>query len=136
MKRCHLCKSDQHLTRDCEQAKSNQNTQGTRFTFHRSSVNQIQVIPSEEVNEETEAKMVMQCGVNLKTNHQEITPEQMILKPTVKKENNNALKKVQLKHVTVEIRGKETDQGSTVKINALSDSGAEISVISEELLKA
>ena len=62
-------------------------------------------------------------------------PEQMILKPAVKQGDNNALKKVQLEHVIVEIQGgKETDQGSTVKVNALSDSGAEIPVISEELL--
>src|SRR6218665_3683514 len=62
-------------------------------------------------------------------------PEQMILKQAVKKEDSNALKKMQLKHVTVEIREKETDKGSTVKVNALSDSGAEISVVSEELIE-
>ena len=27
VKRCHNCKSDQHLVRDCEQAKKNQSTQ-------------------------------------------------------------------------------------------------------------
>ena len=35
----------------------------------------------------------------------------------------------------MEIRGKETDKGSTVKVKALSDSGAEIPVISEELIE-
>src|SRR6218665_2889601 len=35
----------------------------------------------------------------------------------------------------MEIRGKETDKGSIVKVNALSDSGAEIPVISEELIE-
>src|SRR6218665_3269911 len=47
----------------------------------------------------------------------------------------NALKKIQLKHVTVEIRGKENGKGAIVKVNALSDSGAEIPVISEELIE-
>src|SRR6218665_1653995 len=34
-KRCHNCNSDQHLVRDCDMAKGNQNTQGTRLTFQR-----------------------------------------------------------------------------------------------------
>src|SRR6218665_2334962 len=135
VKRCHHCGSDQRLILDCEQAKRNQNTQGTRPMFQKSRVNQIQVTPTEEVNEETETKVVMKCGVNLKPNCQEIMPEQMILKQVVKKEDSNALKKIQLKHVIVEIRGKETDKGSTVKVNALSDSGAEIPVISKELIE-
>src|SRR6218665_2927785 len=46
-------------------------------TAHRDSaqnarVNHIQVTPAEKVSEETKTKMVMKCGVNLKTNHQEI----------------------------------------------------------------
>src|SRR6218665_2900209 len=61
-------------------------------------------------------------------------PEQIVVKHKIKKEESNALKKIQLKHVTVEIRGKETDKGSIVKVNALSVSGAEIPVISEELI--
>jgi len=73
--------------------------------------------------------------VNLKPYHQEIMPEQIVLKQVVKKGESNALKKIQLKHVTVEIRGKEADKRSTVKVNALSDSGAEIPVISEELIE-
>src|SRR6218665_2894460 len=77
----------------------------------------------------------MKCGMNVKINHHKIMPEQMILKPAVKQGDNNALKKIQLKHETVEIRGKETDKGSIVKVNALSDSGAEIPVISEELIE-
>ena len=53
-------------------------------TAHRDSaqnarVNHIQVRPKEEVNEETETKIVMKGDMNLKTNHQEITSEQMIL---------------------------------------------------------
>ena len=87
----------------------------------------------EEVSEETETKVVMKCGVNLKPNHHEIMPEQIVLKQAVKKEESNALKNIQMKHVTVEIRGKDTDRGSTVKVNALLDSGADIPVISEEL---
>src|SRR6218665_4076096 len=109
-------------------------------TPHRDSaqnarVNLIQVRPKEEVDEETETKTVMKCGMNVKTNHHKIMPEQMILKPAVKQGDNNALKKIQLKHVAVEIRGKETEKGSIVKVNALSDSGAEIPVISEELIE-
>src|SRR6218665_1102192 len=77
----------------------------------------------------------MKYGMNEKTNHHKIMPEQMILKPAVKQGDNNALKKVQLEHVVVEIQGKETDQGSTIKVNVLSDSGAEIPVISEELIE-
>src|SRR6218665_2726657 len=80
VKRCHHCKSDQHLIRDCEQAKGNQNTQGTRPTFQKSRVNQMQVTSTDEVSEETETKVVMKCGVNLKPNHQEIMPEQIVLK--------------------------------------------------------
>src|SRR6218665_2654428 len=105
-------------------------------TAHRDSaqnarVNHIQVRPKEEVDEETETKTVMKCGMNVKTNHHKIMPEQMILKPAVKQGDNNALKKVQLEHVIVEIQGKETEKGSIVKVNALSDSG----VISEELIE-
>src|SRR6218665_707415 len=77
----------------------------------------------------------MKCGVNLKPNYQEIMPEQLVVKQTVKKEAGNALKKIQLKHVAMEIRGKETEKGSIVEVNALSDSGAEIPVISEELIQ-
>src|SRR6218665_3972845 len=60
-------------------------------------------------------------------------PEQIVVKQTIKKEESNALKQIQMKHVIVEIRGKETDQGSIVKVNALSDSGAEVPVIIKEL---
>src|SRR6218665_2527706 len=98
-------------------------------------VNHIQVRPKEEMDEETETKTVIKCGMNVKANHHKIMPEQMIWKQAVKQGDNNALKKVQLEHVIVEIQGKETDQGSTVKVNALSDSGAEIPVISEELIE-
>ena len=59
----------------------------------------------------------------------------MILKQAIRKDDNNALKKIQLKHVTVEIRGKETNKVPTIKVNALSDSWAEIPVISEELVE-
>src|SRR6218665_519686 len=109
-------------------------------TAHRDSaqnarVNHIEVTPAEKVSEKTKTKIVMKCGVNLKPNHQEIMPEQLVVKQTVKKEESNALKKIQLKHVTVELRGNETDNGSMVKVNALSDSGAEIPIISEELIE-
>ena len=40
-KRCHNCNSDQHLVQDCDKAKGNQNTQGTRSTYRRSSINKI-----------------------------------------------------------------------------------------------
>src|SRR6218665_6636 len=173
VKRCHHCNSDQHLVRDCEQAKGNKNTQekradfrtmrvnsvhlqpsrenldsqekhqnlnvngvksdpiwinfyGNQFdpdktTVHRDSaqkvrVNKIQVTPTDEVSEETETKVVMKCGVNLKPNHQEIMPEQIVVKQAVKKEESNALKKIQMKHVTVEIRGKDTDSESQCTI--------------------
>ena len=36
--------------------------------------------------------------------------EQTILKQAVVKDDNNALKKIQSKHVTVEIQGKETEE--------------------------
>src|SRR6218665_2393167 len=111
------------------------NSTAHRDSAQNSRVNHIQVRPKEEVDEETETKTVMKCGMNVKTNHHKIMPEQMILKSAVKQGDNNALKKVQLEHVIVEIQGKETDQGSIVKVNALSDSGAEIPVISEELIE-
>src|SRR6218665_3279967 len=135
VKRCHQCGSDQHLVRDCDKAKGNQNTQGTRSTYQRPNINKIQVTSTDDVSEVTETKKVMKCGVNLKPNYQEIMPEQIVVKQTVKKEESNALKKIQLKHVAVEIRGKETEKGSIIKVNALSDSGAEIPVISEELIE-
>src|SRR6218665_3894566 len=62
-------------------------------------------------------------------------PEQIVVKQSVKKEDSNAWKKIQLKHETVEIRGKENDKGSIVKVNALSDSGAENPVICEKLIE-
>src|SRR6218665_2240173 len=63
-------------------------------TPHRDSaqnarVNHIQVRPKEEVDEETKTKTVMKCGMNVKTNHHKIMPEQMILKPAVKQGDNN-----------------------------------------------
>ena len=71
-----------------------------------------------------------------KSYHQEIMPEQMVLKQAVKKEDSNALKKIQLKHACNSGNTrKKTDKESTVKVNALSDSGAEIPVISEELIE-
>src|SRR6218665_1349844 len=39
VKRCHHCGSDQHLVRECEKAKGNQSTQGTRSTYQRPSIN-------------------------------------------------------------------------------------------------
>ena len=93
------------------------------------------MIPTEEVSEETQIKVVMKCGVNYKPNHQEIRPEQMILKQEIRKDDNNTLKRIQLKHVTVEIRGKETDKVSTIKVNALLNLLAEVPVISEELIE-
>src|SRR6218665_1699198 len=92
-KRCHNCNFDQHLVRDCDKAKGNQNTQGTRPTFQKSRINKVQVMPTDEVSEETETKVVMKGGVNLKPNHQDIMPEQIVVKQTVKKEDSNALKK-------------------------------------------
>src|SRR6218665_2410779 len=108
---------------------------GNQFDPYNPTANQIQVRPTGKTSEETENKKVMKCRVNLKPNHQEIMPEQIVVKQTVKKEESNALKKIQLKHVTVEIRGKKNDKGSIVKVNALSDSGAEVPVISEELIE-
>src|SRR6218665_3183997 len=101
VKRCHHCGSDQHLVRDCAKAKGNHNTQGTRSTYQRPSINKIQVTPTDDVSEETETKVVMKCGANLKSNHQKIMPEQIVVKQTVKKKESNSLKKIQLKHVTV-----------------------------------
>ena len=62
-------------------------------TVHRDSaqnarVNQIQVRPTEKVSEDTKIKVVMKCGVML---------EQMISKQAIKKDDSNALKKIQLK---------------------------------------
>ena len=54
--------------------------QETRPMFQKSRVNQIQVMPTEEVSEVTETKVVMKCEVNLKPNHQEIMPEQIVVK--------------------------------------------------------
>jgi len=76
------------------------------------------VIPTEEVSEETEVKVVIKCEVNLKPSHQEIMPGQMIFKQAIMKDDNNALKKIQLKHVAEEIQGKETDKFSSIKVNA------------------
>src|SRR6218665_267031 len=92
VKRCHHCGSDRHLVRDCEKANGNQNTQGTRSTYQRLSINKIQVTPTDDVSEEAETKLVMKCGVNLKPNYQEIMPEQIVVKKTIKKEKTNALK--------------------------------------------
>src|SRR6218665_3219548 len=89
VKRCHHCDSDQHLVRDCDKVKGNQNTQGTRSTYQRPSINKIQVTSTDDVSKETETKKVMKCGVNLKPNHQEIMPEQIVVKQTVKKQESN-----------------------------------------------
>src|SRR6218665_3417468 len=107
---------------------------GNQFDPNNPIANQTQVKTTGKVNEVTKAKLVMKCGVNLKPNYQKIMREQIVVKQTIKKEESNALKQIQMKHVIVEIRGKETDKGSIVKVNALSDSGAEVPVISEELI--
>ena len=62
-------------------------------------------------------------------------PDKMILKRAIRKDDNNALKKIQWKHVAVDKRGKETAKVSTIKANALTDSGAEIQVIREKLIE-
>ena len=59
----------------------------------------------------------------------------MNFKQEFRKDDNNALKKIQLKHVAAEIRGKQTDKFPTIKVNALQDSGVDIPVISEVLIK-
>ena len=51
VKRCRHCDSDQHLIRDCEQAKRNPKTKGTRPMFQKSRVNQMQVMHTEKVSE-------------------------------------------------------------------------------------
>ena len=71
----------------------------------------MQVTSTDEVSEDTETKVVMNCGVNLKPNHQEIMPEQIVLKKAVKKEDSNALKKIQFKHVTVKYEEKRLIRG-------------------------
>ena len=76
------------LVRDCDKAKGNQNTQGTRSTDQRPSINKIQVMLTDDVSEKTETKVVMKCGVNLKPNHQDIMPEQIVVKQTVKEKES------------------------------------------------
>src|SRR6218665_2563166 len=53
---------------------------GNQFDPYNPTANQIQVRPTGKVNEETKTKLVMKCGVNLKPNHQEIMPEQIVVK--------------------------------------------------------
>ena len=48
VKRCHHCNSDQHLVRDCEKAKLNQNTQEKRADFRTMRVNSVHLQPSRE----------------------------------------------------------------------------------------
>ena len=48
VKRCHHCSSEQHLIRDCEQAKINQNTQENRANFQTMRVSSVHLQPSRE----------------------------------------------------------------------------------------
>jgi len=134
VRRCQNCQSDQHLIKNCDKLRKNSNTQEKLPNFQNSRANQIQVIPTEEVNEETDVKVVTKCGVNLKPTHQKIMSKQMNFKQATMKDDSNALKRIQLEYVAVEIRGKETDKSLVIKVNALLDSGAEIPAISKELL--
>src|SRR6218665_3499925 len=85
-------------------------------TPHRDSaqnarVNHIQVRPKEEVDEETETKTVMKYGMNVKTNHHQIMPEQMILKPAVKPGDKNSFKKNKFYYVRNATQKKKKKQG-------------------------
>src|SRR6218665_2463977 len=153
VRRCHHCNSGQHLVRDCDKARRNQGTQEKRADFRVMKVNSIHLLPPkenldvQEINQTLKVNSVksnpiwLDCYGNQydpdnPTAHRDSTQNARVNHIQVRpKEDNNALKKVQLEHVIVEIQGKETDQGSSVKVNALSDSGAEIPVISEELIE-
>ena len=48
MKRCRHCNSDQHLVRDCDKAKGNQNTQEKRVDFRTMKINSVHLQPLRE----------------------------------------------------------------------------------------
>src|SRR6218665_3558676 len=48
VKCCHHCGSDQHLVRDCDKAKGNQNTQGKRADFRTMKINSVHLQPLKE----------------------------------------------------------------------------------------
>ena len=59
VKRCHHCGSEQHLIRDCEQAKRNQNTQEKRANFQTMKVNSVHLQPSRENFDSQESHQIL-----------------------------------------------------------------------------
>src|SRR5688572_22756295 len=103
-----------------------------------SRVNRIQVVDNSESqatdhqNNETEVKSVMKCHLSPDI-QKEILLMNGMQKEITAKDESTALKKVLLQYVEVEIRG--TAGKEPMKVKALIDSGAEVPVISEELLE-
>src|SRR5688572_23959433 len=137
VKRCHNCGSDRHLMKFCPVpvTASNYGKQ------EHSRVNRIQVVDNSEsqatehrshYSEETEVKSVMKCHLSPDI-QKEILLHNGMQKEMVERDESTTLKKVLLQYVEVEIRG--TAGKEPIKVKALIDSGAEVPVISEELLE-
>src|SRR6188768_1963864 len=135
VKRCHNCGSDRHLMKFCPVPVTTSNYGGKQ---ENSRVNRIQVVDNSESqvtehqNNETEIKSVMKCHLSPDI-QKEILLDNGMQKEMVERDESTTLKKVLLQYVEVEIRG--TAGKEPIKVKALIDSGAEVPVISEELLE-
>src|ERR1700735_1738497 len=132
IRRCYNCNSTQHLSRWCDKPPRTGNKQVSK-------VNRISLVHDanrEDVNyeeQETEVKVVMKCGMStsviLEKIFREDAEQRMVIEDTKKDE----IFKVSLQYVDVELRGEEGH--NPLKVKVLTDSGAEVPVVSKDLLK-
>ena len=83
--------------------------------------------------QETEVKVVMKCGMSTSVILEKIDKEDAEQRMVIEDTKKDELFKVCLQYVDVELRGEEGHD--PLKVKVLTDSGAEIPVVSKDLLK-
>src|SRR3984885_2706950 len=135
VRRCYNCNSTQHLSRWCDKPPRTGNKQVSK-------VNRISLVHDANKDDvayeeqETEGKVVMKCGMStsviLEKIDREDAEQRMVILPSMTKKKDE-LFKVCLQYVDVELRGEEGHD--PLKVKVLADSGAEVPVVSKDLLK-
>src|SRR3984885_10907993 len=132
IRRCYNCNSTQHLSRWCDKPPRTGNKQVSK-------VNRISLVHDanrEDVNyeeQETEVKVVMKCGMSTSVILEKIDKEDAEQRMVIEDTKKDELFKVCLQYVDVELRGEEGH--NPLKVKVLTDSGAEVPVVSKDLLK-
>src|SRR3984885_5684058 len=135
VRRCYNYNSTQHLSRWCNKPPRTENKQ-------MSKINRISLVHDANKDDaayeeqETEVKVVMKCGMStsviLEKIDREDAEQRMVISPSMTKKKDE-LFKVCLQYVDVELRGEEGH--GPLKVKVLADSGAEVPVVSKDLLK-